>query len=87
MFAITGISRQVGGPVARSLFEAGEPVRAIIRSAAKGGDCKARGCEVALADRLTGLDQRVCRGASSPGGLTAFSPSPLSSPNPVAPRS
>jgi NAD(P)H dehydrogenase (quinone) len=50
MYAITGITGQVGGAVARSLLEAGKPVRAVVRDAAKGTSWKARGCEIALAD-------------------------------------
>jgi NAD(P)H dehydrogenase (quinone) len=50
MYAITGSTGQVGGAVARSLLEAGKPVRAVVRDAAKGAAWKARGCEVALAD-------------------------------------
>jgi uncharacterized protein YbjT (DUF2867 family) len=49
MFAIMGITGQVGGVVARTLLAAGQPVRAIARDAAKGrawADC---GCELALA--------------------------------------
>ena len=50
MYAITGITGQVGGAVARSLLHAGKPVRAVVRDAAKGEAWKALGCEVALAD-------------------------------------
>jgi NAD(P)H dehydrogenase (quinone) len=50
MYAITGITGQVGGEVARALLAAGQPVRAIVRDAAKGAAWQARGCEVALAD-------------------------------------
>jgi uncharacterized protein YbjT (DUF2867 family) len=50
MFAITGITGQVGGAVARELLAAGKPVRAVVRSAAKGEVWAKRGCEVALAE-------------------------------------
>jgi NAD(P)H dehydrogenase (quinone) len=50
MYAITGITGQVGGAVARSLLATGQPVRAVVRDAAKGEAWKARGCEVAVAD-------------------------------------
>jgi uncharacterized protein YbjT (DUF2867 family) len=50
MFAITGITGQVGGAVARELLAAGKPVRAVVRSAAKGEVWAKRGCDVALAE-------------------------------------
>ncbi|MDY0746913.1 NAD(P)H-binding protein [Paucibacter sp. R3-3] len=66
MFAITGITGQVGGALARTLLAQGKPVRAVVRDAAKGGPWRARGCEVALADigDATALAQafRGCEG-------------------------
>ncbi|AYQ27683.1 MULTISPECIES: NAD(P)H-binding protein [unclassified Polaromonas] len=50
MYAITGITGKVGGVVAQTLLQAGQPVRAIVRDAARGQAWAARGCEVALAD-------------------------------------
>jgi uncharacterized protein YbjT (DUF2867 family) len=50
MFAITGITGQVGGAIASRLLEKGLPVRAVIRNAEKAGIWKDRGAEVALAD-------------------------------------
>ena len=50
MFAITGITGNVGGQVAQALLAAGQPVRAIVRDAAKGDAWATRECEVALAD-------------------------------------
>ncbi|QGZ65303.1 NmrA family NAD(P)-binding protein [Paraburkholderia acidisoli] len=50
MFAITGITGQVGGVVAQRLIAQGQAVRAVVRSAEKGAAWAARGCEVALAD-------------------------------------
>jgi uncharacterized protein YbjT (DUF2867 family) len=49
MYAITGITGKVGGSLADALLEAGLPVRAVVRDAAKGEGWKARGCEVAIA--------------------------------------
>jgi NAD(P)H dehydrogenase (quinone) len=49
MFAIMGITGQVGGVVAHILLAAGLPVRAIVRDAAKGRAWADRGCELALA--------------------------------------
>ena len=50
MYAVTGITGQVGGGVARTLLDAGLSVRAVVRDAAKGRTWKERGCEVALAE-------------------------------------
>lgn len=50
MFAVTGITGQVGGAVARSLLAAGRPVRAVVRDAKKGQAWADLGCEVAVAD-------------------------------------
>jgi len=50
MYAITGITGQVGGAVARSLLKAGKQVRAVVRSADKGAPWAALGCDVAVAD-------------------------------------
>jgi NAD(P)H dehydrogenase (quinone) len=49
MFAIMGITGQIGGVVARTLLAAGQPVRAIARDAAKGRAWVDRGCELTLA--------------------------------------
>lgn len=49
MYAITGITGQVGGAVARALLSAGQAVRAVVRDADKGRAWAERGCEVALA--------------------------------------
>ncbi len=50
MFAVTGITGQVGGVVARLLLAGGHDVRAVVRDAAKGEAWAKQGCEVALAD-------------------------------------
>lgn len=49
MFAITGITGQVGGAVARAFIEAGKEVRAVVRDAKKGADWVRQGCELAVA--------------------------------------
>ncbi|WP_175945970.1 NmrA family NAD(P)-binding protein [Caballeronia sp. BCC1704] len=49
MYAITGISGQVGGALADALLQAGQSVRAVVRDAKKGEPWAARGCEVANA--------------------------------------
>lgn len=50
MYAITGITGQVGGALARSLLDAGQPVRAVIRNATKSEPWASQGCEIAVAD-------------------------------------
>ena len=50
MFAIMAITGRVGGALARTLLDAGQGVRAIVRDPAKGKPWAARGCEVAVAD-------------------------------------
>jgi uncharacterized protein YbjT (DUF2867 family) len=50
MFAITGITGQVGGSVARALLAAGKSVRAVVRDQKKGEAWAHQGCEIALAD-------------------------------------
>jgi NAD(P)H dehydrogenase (quinone) len=49
MYAIMGITGQIGGVVARALLAMKQPVRAIVRDTAKGQAWSDRGCEVALA--------------------------------------
>jgi len=64
MFAISGITGQVGGVVARQLLSQNNAVRAVLRDAAKGASWAARGCELALAtmDDATALEHAF-RGA------------------------
>jgi len=50
MYAITGITGKVGGAAARNLLAAGQPVRAVVRDAAKGSFWADQGCEVAIAE-------------------------------------
>jgi NAD(P)H dehydrogenase (quinone) len=50
MFAITGITGNIGGEVARNLLGARQRVRAVVRDARKGESWAQRGCEAALAD-------------------------------------
>ena len=50
MYAITGITGQVGGELGRRLLAVGVPVRAVVRDHAKGAGWAAKGCEVACAD-------------------------------------
>jgi uncharacterized protein YbjT (DUF2867 family) len=50
MYAITGITGKVGGAVARTLLAAGQPVRAVVRDAARARSWAERGCEVVTAN-------------------------------------
>ena len=50
MFAVTGITGNVGGEVARNLLSAHRPVRAVLRDVRKGEVWAERGCDRAAAD-------------------------------------
>ena len=50
MFAVTGITGNVGGEVARNLLAAGKTVRAVVRDARKGESWARRGCDLVPAD-------------------------------------
>jgi NAD(P)H dehydrogenase (quinone) len=50
MYAIMGITGQVGGAIADLLIASGEKVRAVVRNAAKASTWAARGAELAEAD-------------------------------------
>jgi NAD(P)H dehydrogenase (quinone) len=54
MYAVTGITGQVGSAVGRTLLAANKDVRAILRDPAKGDTWSELGCEVALADMTDG---------------------------------
>ncbi|WP_333681367.1 NmrA family NAD(P)-binding protein [Dyella sp.] len=49
MFAVMGVTGQVGSQVARNLLDAGQQVRVLVRDAAKAAEWVAAGCEVAQA--------------------------------------
>lgn len=50
MFAVMGVTGNVGGEVARNLLAAGAAVRAVARDERKSEEWKLRGCEIAEAD-------------------------------------
>src|ERR1700734_370190 len=50
MFAITGITGNVGSELARSLLAAKRPVRPVVRDLGKGAGWVERGCDLARAD-------------------------------------
>ncbi|ACD21547.1 NAD(P)H-binding protein [Paraburkholderia phytofirmans] len=49
MYAITGVTGQVGGAAARALLKAGHAVRAVLRDESKAAEWTKRGAEVAIA--------------------------------------
>ncbi|WP_440070274.1 NmrA family NAD(P)-binding protein [Streptosporangium sp. OZ121] len=67
MYAITGVTGHVGGAAARDLLAKGEPVRAVVRDAARSADWIGAGAEVSVADfgdRAALAEAfRGCRGA------------------------
>ncbi len=50
MYVIAGVSGHTGSVVARTLLAAGQPVRVLVRDAAKGEPWRALGAEVAVGD-------------------------------------
>lgn len=50
MFAVTGITGQVGAVVGAKLLERGLPVRAVMRNKEKAGSWRERGAEIAIAE-------------------------------------
>jgi NAD(P)H dehydrogenase (quinone) len=68
MFAISGITGNVGGEVARTLLAAKRPVRAVMRDTRKGAAWAERGCEVALAD----IDDTAALAAAFKGAQGVF---------------
>jgi uncharacterized protein YbjT (DUF2867 family) len=52
MYAVTGITGQVGAAVARSLLSADQSVRAVVRDRAKGATWANLGCDMAIADLM-----------------------------------
>lgn len=50
MYAITGITGNVGGATARALLNAGKKVRGVVRNKAKTADWEKAGAELAIAD-------------------------------------
>lgn len=50
MFAVTGVTGQVGAIVGAKLLERGLPVRAVMRNAQKAGSWSERGAEIAIAE-------------------------------------
>lgn len=68
MNVVMGVTGKVGGAVARTLLAAGQPVRAVVRDAAKGAPWVTCGCELAVAD----LDDVESLAAAFAGAEAAF---------------
>jgi uncharacterized protein YbjT (DUF2867 family) len=68
MFVIAGVSGHTGSVVANTLLAAGEPVRVIVRDAAKGAAWKSKGAEVAVAS----LDDRTALAQALKGAEGAY---------------
>ena len=64
MYAVMGVTGQVGGAVACSLLGHGSQVRTIARDPGRAAAWAKRGCELALAD----LSDSNLFGGSFPGG-------------------
>jgi len=73
MYAITGITGQVGAAAARSLLSADLPVRAVVRDRAKGAAWAALGCDVAIAD-LSDTDALAAAFAGTQGVFALLPP-------------
>ena len=68
MYVIAGVSGNTGSVVADTLLAAGQPVRVIVRDAAKGAPWAARGAEVAVAS----LDDRAALARALAGARGAY---------------
>ena len=83
MYAITGITGNVGGAMARALLAAGKSVRAVVRDASKGRAWGDRGCEFMLAE----MEDPVALAAAFTGVEGAFIlPPPEFDPSPGFPE-
>jgi NAD(P)H dehydrogenase (quinone) len=79
MYAITGISGQVGGAVARTLLAEGANVRAVARDTRKAAPWVERGCELAIAEMSDA--PALARGFAGADGVFVLIP-PIFDPSP-----
>ena len=79
MYAISGITGNVGGEVAHALLARGKAVRAVVRDAQKGKAWAKRGCEVAVAD--IGSAEELARAFRGAEGVFVLVP-PIFDPSP-----
>ncbi|MGF6756306.1 NmrA family NAD(P)-binding protein [Paraburkholderia sp. GAS42] len=84
MFAITGITGQVGGVVARHLLATQQDVRAVVRDAKKGAAWAEAGCDVAFASMDDG--EALTRALAGTEGVFILLP-PNFDPSPGFPES
>jgi uncharacterized protein YbjT (DUF2867 family) len=68
MYAITGVTGKVGGALARELLATGQPVRAVVRDAAKARSWEEAGCELAVAN----MEDAVALAAAFDGATGVF---------------
>ena len=68
MFAITGITGQVGGQLATALLAANRPVRAVLRDPAKAAAWAGHGCDIAIAK----MDDAAALTAAFTGAAAVF---------------
>ena len=68
MYVVTGVTGNTGSLVATTLLAAKQPVRVVVRDAAKGAAWKARGAEVVVAD----VGDRAALSAALTGATGAY---------------
>jgi uncharacterized protein YbjT (DUF2867 family) len=83
MYAVTGITGQVGSATANSLLEMGQTVRAVVRNPERARDWAAKGCEIAEADFAD--SQALARAFAGVGGVFILIP-PMFDPSPGFPE-
>jgi NAD(P)H dehydrogenase (quinone) len=83
MYAVTGITGQVGSAVANSLLEMGQTVRAVVRTPGRARDWAAKGCDIAEADFAD--SQALARAFTGVDGVFILIP-PMFDPSPGFPE-
>lgn len=83
MYAITGITGQVGSATANSLLETGHAVRAVVRNPDRARDWVTKGCEIAQAD--FGDQDALVRAFTGVDGVFILIP-PMFDPSPGFPE-
>jgi NAD(P)H dehydrogenase (quinone) len=83
MYAVTGITGQVGGAAATSLLEMGQKVRAVVRNPDRARDWADKGCEIAQADFADG--EALVRAFTGVDGVFILIP-PMFDPSPGFPE-
>lgn len=83
MYAVTGITGQVGSAVANNLLEMGQSVRAVVRNPDRARDWAAKGCELARADFAD--SQALTRAFTDVDGVFILIP-PVFDPSPGFPE-